>query len=269
VSTSRVSFDITGAVARFTVNRPEARNAMTLDMYDALLDACVRVDASPDVRVLVIRAAGGRAFISGTDIAEFSGFTSGEDGRAYEQRLDALVDRLEQVRAVTIAQVEGVAAGGGCLIALTCDLRVCTPTASFGVPVARTLGNCLSAANYVRLIDLLGPARVKDLLITARLMTAAEAQSLGLVTRMVDPSGAGDAVDEAVTAAVDELIATIATHAPLTIWATKEIVRRTQTVRLKSIAEADDIVAACYGSADFREGVAAFLARRPPQFTGR
>jgi enoyl-CoA hydratase/carnithine racemase len=269
VSTSRVSFDITGAVARFTVNRPEARNAMTLDMYDALLDACVRADASPDVRVLVIRAAGGRAFISGTDIAEFSGFTSGEDGRAYERRLDAVVDRLEQVRAVTIAQVEGVAAGGGCLIALACDLRVCTPTASFGVPVARTLGNCLSAANYVRLIDLLGPARVKDLLITARLMTAAEAQTLGLVTRMVDPSAAGEGVGDAVTAAVDELTAAIATHAPLTIWATKEIVRRTQAARLGSIAEADDVIAACYGSVDFREGVAAFLARRPPQFTGR
>ena len=272
MSTSRVSFDITGSVARFTVNRPEARNAMTLDMYDALLDACVRVDASPEVRVLIIRAAGGRAFISGTDIAEFSGFTSGEDGRRYEQRLDALIDRLEGVRAVTIAQVEGVAAGGGCLIALTCDLRVCTPAASFGVPVARTLGNCLSAANYARLIDLLGPARVKDLLITARLMPAAEARALGLVTRMVDTPPAGpvpDAVNTDVDDAVSELAGSLAAHAPLTIWATKEIVRRTQAARRGAVADADDVVAACYGSADFREGVAAFVGRRPPRFTGR
>lgn len=265
MSTSRVSFVIDRSVAWFTVNRSEARNAMTLDMYDRLFDACEQADADPAVRALVIRAghgsSGSRAFISGTDIAEFSGFTSGADGRAYERRLDALIDRLEGVRAVTIAQIEGVAAGGGCLIALTCDLRVCTPAASFGVPVARTLGNCLSAANYARMIDLLGVARVKDLLITARLMPAVEAQALGLVTRMIDP----DAVEDA----VNELIASLDAHAPLTIWATKEIIRRVHAAHRTPIPAADDVVDACYGSADFREGVTAFLARRAPQFTGR
>lgn len=243
------------------MNRPEARNAMTLDMYDAVVDACERVDADPAVRVLVIRAAGGRAFVSGTDIAAFSTFASREDGLAYERRLDAIVDRLERVRAVTIAQVEGVAAGGGCLLAFVCDLRVCTPAARFGVPVARTLGNCLSAANYARLIDLLGPARVKDLLLTARLMPAAEAQAIGLVNRLVDPPE----IDQA----VNDLATTLAAHAPLTIWATKELVRRIQASRRSAAVQEADVIGACYSSEDFREGVAAFLSKRPPRFTGR
>jgi enoyl-CoA hydratase/carnithine racemase len=261
VSTSRVLFDIEGPVARVTINRPEAHNAMTAPMYAALFDACERVDAASSVRVLVVRGAGGRAFMSGTDIAGFAAFTSGDDGIAYERRLDDIVDRLERVRAVTVAQVEGIATGGGCLLALACDLRVCTPAARFGVPIARTLGNCLSAANYARLLDLLGPARVRDLIMTARLMTAAEAEPLGLVNRLVDPSG--------IDAAVDELAVALCAHAPLTIWATKEILRRTQAARRIAAAGADDVVAACYASADFHEGVAAFLAKRTPEFKGR
>ena len=104
------------------------------------------------------------------------------------ERLDAIIDRFETVDVATIAQVEGVAAGGGCAIALACDLRVCTPAARFGVPIARTLGNCLSATNYARILELVGPAHLKDLLFTGRLIDAAEAQSLGLVTRMAEPA---------------------------------------------------------------------------------
>jgi enoyl-CoA hydratase/carnithine racemase len=129
------------------------------------------------------------------------------------------------------------------------------------VPVARTLGNCLSAASCARLIDVLGPVRVRDLLITARLMPAAEAQTLGLVNRMVDPAE--------VDLAVVELAGTLTAHAPLTIWATKEMVRRTQAARRLPAADGYDVIATCYGSSDFREGVAAFLARRPPRFTGQ
>jgi enoyl-CoA hydratase/carnithine racemase len=165
------------------------------------------------------------------------------------------------VAVPTIAQVQGVAAGGGCVIALACDLRVCTPTARFGVPIARTLGNCLSAANYARLMDLIGPARTKDLLFTGRLLDAAEADSLGLVTRLAEP----DAIDDAVR----DLARTIAEHAPLTIRATKEAIRRIALRRRLGESDADDLVASCYGSHDFREGVAAFLAKRAPRFTGR
>src|SRR5688572_31944603 len=168
---------------------------MTWAMYDALAEACARVEADDSIRVLVLRAVGD-AFIAGTDIGQFTTFASGDDGIAYEQRMEAVIGRLERLPIPTIAQVHGVAAGGGCVIALVCDLRVCTPAARFGVPIARTLGNCLSAANHARLVDLLGPARAKDLLLTGRLLDAVEANSLGLVTRIADPDALDGAVRE-------------------------------------------------------------------------
>src|SRR5213593_2242893 len=208
-------FETDGQVATLTFNRPEARNAMTWEMYDALLAACERVDQRADLRVLVLRGAGGKAFVAGTDIAQFQGFHRPEDGVAYEDRLDAVLDRLERVGKPTIAQVEGVAAGGGCAIALTCDLRIATPEASFGIPIARTLGNCLSGATYSRLVDALGPSRAKDLLFTGRLVPATEAHALGLVNRLAD--------EDAIDGTVRELALEIAANAPLTIRATKEL----------------------------------------------
>ena len=252
--------DIEGPVAFLTFNRPEARNAMTWEMYESLVDACERVDAAEAIRVLVLRGAG-KAFVAGTDIGQFTRFSTRDDAIAYERRIDAVVDRLERVQAATIAQVHGVAAGGGCAIALACDLRVCSPAARFGVPVARTLGNCLSAANYARLVDLIGPATVKDLMFTGRLMDAHEAAALGLVTRLAESDGLDDAVRE--------LAATIAANAPLTIRATKESVRRIQAARRLPADATDDLITMCYGSEDFREGVASFLAKRTPVFRGR
>jgi len=260
VSIPEALFASDGPVAFLTFNRPEARNALTWAMYDALASACERVDADGDLRVFVIRAAGD-AFAAGTDIRQFTAFATGDDGVAYERRMESVLDRLERLRVPTIAQVHGVAAGGGCLIALCCDLRVCTPAAKFGVPIARTLGNCLSAANCARLIDLIGPARTKDLLYTGRLLDAAEAASLGLVTRTASP----DAIDDAVR----ELAQTIAANAPWTIRITKEAVRRVAEHRRLAAGADDDLIAACYASADFHEGVAAFLAKRTPTFTGR
>jgi enoyl-CoA hydratase/carnithine racemase len=256
-------FAIDGPLAFLTFNRPETRNAMTWAMYEALVAACDRVDENDAVRVLVLRGAG-RAFVAGTDISQFAGFSTREDAIAYERRLDSVIDRLERVRAATIAQVHGVAAGGGCAIALACDLRVCGPGAQFGIPVARTLGNCLSAANYSRLLDLIGPARVKDLMFTGRLIDAREATAMGLVTRLTD-SDAPAALDEVVR----ELAAGIAANAPLTIRATKESLRRIQASRRLDAHHTDDLIAMCYTSDDFRQGVAAFLAKRAPIFRGK
>ena len=140
-------------------------------MYDAIVEACDLADRAP-VRVLIVRGSGG-AFSSGTDIAQFADLRTGADGVAYEQRIEAVVSRLELVRVPTIAAVEGVAVGGGCAIAVACDFRLCADTAAFGVPVARTLGNCLSIENCARLADLVGPGRVVDLLMTGRLVKAA------------------------------------------------------------------------------------------------
>jgi enoyl-CoA hydratase/carnithine racemase len=253
-------FTVDGPIATLVFNRPEARNALTWEMYDALCHACERVDLDRTIHVFVIKGAGG-AFAAGTDIAQFSTLATREDALAYERRLDSVVDRLENVHVATIAQVEGVAAGGGCAIAFACDLRVCTPSAKFGVPIARTLGNCLSATNYSRILELVGPAHLKDLLFTGRLIDATEAQSLGLVSRMAEPS--------TIDAVVAELAATIASNAPLTIRATKEAVRRILQKRRIEHEAIDDLIASCYTSEDFRNAVAAFLEKRQPTFTGR
>src|SRR5207249_11334783 len=181
LSTTQTTYEVREWLAVLTFNRPEARNAMTWDMYDALVAACEDVDHDPAIRVLVLRGAGGKAFVAGTDITQFQGFRAPGDGVDYERRLDEVLDRLERVSKPTIAQVQGVAAGGGCAIALCCDLRVATPASTFGVPIARTLGNCLSGATYARLVDALGPSRAKDLLFTGRFVSAADALASGLV----------------------------------------------------------------------------------------
>jgi enoyl-CoA hydratase len=260
VSNPRVMFTEEGAIAYLTINRPEARNAMTWEMYEALVEACDMVDGNGRLRVFVVRSAGDKAFISGTDISQFTHFETPDASIAYERHMDHVLDRLERVKVPTIAQVQGVAAGGGCAIALACDMRVCTPEARFGVPVARTLGNCLSAANYARLVDLIGPARVKDVMFTGRLVEAEEARALGLVTRMA----AFSELDHVVLS----LATSIAANAPLTIRATKESLRRIQEHRRIDPRMTDDLITMCYTSNDFKEGVAAFLAKRPPAFKG-
>lgn len=260
MTTPSTRFLVDGPIASLQFNRPDARNALTWEMYDALVAACDRVDGSPDVRVFVVKGTA-QAFAAGTNISQFTALSTAGDALAYERRLDAVIDRLERVGVATIAQVEGVAAGGGCAIALACDLRVCTPQASFGVPIARTLGNCLSASNCSRILEAIGPGHLKDILFTGRMVDAREAQALGLVTRMAE---AGD-----VSVVVAELAKTIAANAPLTIRATKEAVRRVLHHRRLDPTATDDLIVACYTSGDFRGAVQAFLEKRRPTFTGR
>lgn len=260
MSTSQAIYESNGPIATLTFNRPEARNAMTWEMYQALVDACDRADDDPAVRVLILKGAGGKAFIAGTDISQFTSFRGADDGIQYEERIDRVLDRLERVTKATIAQITGVAAGGGCGIALTCDLRIATPESSFGIPVARTLGNCLSGATYTRLVDVLGPSVVKDMLLTGRFIPAPDALTLGIVSRLET----GETID----AAVRECALGIASNAPLTIRATKEMIRRIMAAR-RLPSDADrDVVAMVYASKDFREGVEAFVAKRRPKWSG-
>jgi enoyl-CoA hydratase len=261
LSTIHATYETHLPLATLTFNRPEARNAMTWDMYEALVDACDRADNDPDVRVLILRGAGGKAFVAGTDIKQFESFRSHEHAINYEQRIDQVLDRLERVTKATIAQVQGVAAGGGCAIALTCDLRIATPESTFGIPIARTLGNCLSGASYSRLVDLIGPGRVKDMLFTGRFLDTQEAYALGLVTR-IEPA-------DAIERSVEEYASRIASNAPLTLQATKEMIRRILAQRRLRAGDDLDLITMCYTSADFREGVEAFLAKRKPVWTGR
>jgi enoyl-CoA hydratase len=260
VSTTHAIYESDGPIATLTFNRPEARNAMTWDMYQALVDACDRVDGDAAIRVLILKGAGGKAFVSGTDISQFSDFREAEDGIRYEARIDQVLDRIERMTKATIAEIQGIAAGGGCAIALTCDLRVATPESSFGIPVARTLGNCLSGASYSRLMDLLGPAVVKDMLLTGRFIPGAEALGLGIVNRL-EPA-------ETIDAAVRDYAMRIAGNAPLTIQATKEMIRRLMAARRLRPGDDHDIVTKCYTSRDFKEGVEAFVAKRSPKWSG-
>lgn len=260
MSTAHALYEQDGPLAVLTFNRPEARNAMTWEMYEAVVTACDAVEADASVRVLVLRGAGGKAFVSGTDISQFTSFGAPEDGIEYERRLDDVLDRLEAVARPTIAQIDGFATGGGAALAAACDLRVCSPTSRFGVPIARTLGNCLSAANHSRFLDLIGPARLKDLLYTGRLLDADEALQVGLVNRVVDASE--------LDATVKALAETVASNAPLTIKASKEMVRRIQVQRRMAAVDGRDLIVTCYTSADFKEGVSAFLEKRPPKWTG-
>jgi enoyl-CoA hydratase/carnithine racemase len=227
---------------------------MTFAMYEALYAHCERADADGEVRALVLRGAGG-AFVAGTDIAEFRAFSSGEDGLAYEATIDRIVGRLEDVRKPTVALIDGYAVGGGLALAAACDLRVCTPEAKFALPIARTLGNCLSMANYARLVALIGEARVKDLVFTARSVAADEALAIGLATEVV-----GDA-----EARVAELCEQLAGHSPITLRATKEALRR---LREGGLPEGDDLVVEAYGSRDFGAAVQAFASKQPPRWRG-
>jgi enoyl-CoA hydratase len=248
-----------GAVLWVTVNRPSARNAMTFAMYERLYDLCGEIERDDSLRAVVLAGAGDKAFIAGTDIAEFRRFRSPEDALHYEERMDAVIGAFENLRVPTLAAVRGACTGGGLALASACDLRVASPTARIGFPIARTLGNCLSARNLARLVDLVGVAAAKEMLFTANLMGAERAYQLGFFAEVARN-------DEALTARVDELAALVASNAPLTIRATKWTLRR---IREKG-RDFDDreILLSCYQSNDFREGVRAFLEKRPAKWTG-
>jgi enoyl-CoA hydratase/carnithine racemase len=259
LSATETLFHVDPPFAFLTFNRPEARNAMTWAMYDALVTACDRVDADPAVRVFILRGAGGKAFVSGTDISQFQRFGTPQDAIEYEKKIGVVLGRLERVATPTIAEIDGAAAGAGCGIAAACDLRVASVDSSIGIPIARTLGNCVSTGTLARLVDLVGPARTKDMLYTGRLIPAAEALDIGLLTRVVPKAS--------LEADVLALSREIAGHAPLTIRATKEMTRRILAARRPTESD-EDLIEMCYMSADFKEGVTAFLAKRRPQWTG-
>jgi enoyl-CoA hydratase/carnithine racemase len=249
-----------GQVQWVIFNRPSARNAMTWHMYERLVEVCEEVSADRSIRAMVLTGAGGRAFVSGTDIAQFRSFTTEKDALDYEARGNHVMRTLETVRVPTIAAIAGPCTGGGAGMAASCDLRLVSPSARYGFPIARTLGNCLSMQNYTRLFSLLGPARTKDILLTARLMGAEEMVACGLARELV-------ADEEALLPRAQELAEELATHAPLTMWASKEAMRRIRE-RLVPEGADSDLIVSCYMSADFKEGVEAFLAKRKPEWRG-
>jgi enoyl-CoA hydratase/carnithine racemase len=212
------------------------------------------------VRAIVITGAGEKAFAAGTDISQFTNFRTAEDALAYEARIDRILTALEDCPKPTIAAIAGACTGGGAAIAAVCDLRIGATNARFGFPIAKTLGNTHSMPNHARLVAMLGPTRVMDLIYTARLMDAEEMKAVGLLSEILPDHAA-------LQARAAELAATVAGHAPLTLRATKAALKRLRAP-LRAI-EGDDLVAMCFTSRDFSEGVESFLARRPPVWQGR
>lgn len=248
-----------GSTAHVVFDRPEARNALTWQMYEQLHAHCQALNVDESVRCVVFRGAGGKAFVAGTDIAQFLEFEGPQDGVDYEARGEVFIDAVETLRMPTIAVIEGWAIGGGLAIATACDLRIATPDSRFGIPIARTLGNCLSNRNYARLAGAFGGSRVKRMLILAEMVGASEALNCGYLTELVEP----DRID----ARVAELLRRIGEHAPLTMRAGKESLRR--MLHREQVHEDEDLISACYGSRDFRAGVAAFVGGGRATWEGR
>lgn len=246
-----------GVIARITFDRPAARNAMTWQMYQQLAAACEQILKDGEIRVAVFRGAGGKSFVAGTDIAQFQTFTA-DDGVAYEARMEGFLDALEKLRVPTLAVVEGWAIGGGLAIAACCDFRIATPGARFGVPIARTLGNCLSMANYARIVTSVGAANAKRLLVLGDTLTAEDARGSGFVLDVVEV----DTIDARVTELCDRL----ARNAPITMRVSKEAIRR---LLHATLPDDEDLIRASYGSDDFAQGVRAFVDKRTPTWSGR
>jgi enoyl-CoA hydratase/carnithine racemase len=258
VDTSELLVRTDGPVLTVTFNRPKHHNALTWAMYEGLYEACEQADRDESVRVMVLRGGGEKAFVAGTDIKQFAFFRDGADGVAYEERITRIVGRLEEVSVPTVAVVRGFCVGGGLALAAVCDIRLAARSARFGVPVAKTLGNCLSMNSYSLLVYHLGPARTLDLMLRARLLTGDEASAAGFVAEVCDDIQ----LEDVVAATVAQLLE----HAPLTMWATKVAVRR---LRLAQLPDGDDLVSRVFGSGDFHRAAKAFVAKEKVQWTGR
>ncbi len=255
--TDEILYSVSNNIATVTLNRPQARNALTFEMYDRLAEiANDLIDDHSDISALVITGAGDKAFAAGTDISKFRDFHTDQDALDYESRMDRVLGSIESIPIPTIAAIKGACTGGGAAIAACCDLRIAAPDMKFGFPIARTLGNCLSVGNLSRLCHLVGAGKTRELLFTAKLIGAEEAERLGLITEIVDD----------VHSRADELAHQMKSFAPLTLSATKEALKRIR----EHAANVDDsdLIVQCYTSADFKEGLEAFLAKRKPEWKG-
>jgi enoyl-CoA hydratase len=260
MASDELLYKVEDGVGWVTFNRPEARNALTFAMYDRLAEICAGIVLGGPIKVLVITGAGEKAFAAGTDISQFRAFKTPEQGIAYEQHADEIFSAIEACPVPIIAAISGACTGGGAGIAACCDIRLATQDMRFGFPIARTLGNCLSASTLRRLVAVVGQATVGDMIYTSRLIEAEEARRIGLVNEVLDGHAA-------LMARAQELAERMKEHAPLTMSVTKQLLRQ---IRDSGNAIDDHaLIAKVYTSADFREGMEAFLGKRKPVWQGR
>ncbi|GFE48921.1 enoyl-CoA hydratase [Roseobacter cerasinus] len=255
---SELTSEMKGQTLWLTFNRPEARNALTFAMYDALAEICATIPTDGSVRAMVLTGAGGKAFAAGTDMTQFRVFETAQDALDYEDNISRVLAAVDQCPVPTVAAVHGACTGGGASIAAACDIRISSAQLKFGFPIARTLGNCLNAGSLARLSELIGAGRVREMIFTARLMGAEEALATGLVSEILPD-------EAALIARATELADHLAGMAPLTLRATKEAMRRN---RAALAVEDSDLITSCYMSRDFKHGLEAFLAKQKPEWSG-
>lgn len=255
-----VLYEIVNAVAYVTINRPDVRNAIdtaTCELLEATLTTCV---TDPGVRVIVIRGAGDRAFVSGADVREFRDKLGTPEGAiAYDEAVERMQQVIRSAPQPVIAAIQGHAIGNGCVLAVACDFRVAGARAKFGIPIAK-FGFFLGPPDTVRLAELIGEAHARRLLMTGAVIDAEAALSIGLV----DDVHETDVLDNAVTQFAEKL----ASNAPLSLKATKQILARFVS-HSPTIADGMPWYREVYASEDLKEGINAFFDKRPPSFTGK
>lgn len=256
---AEITDELCDGILWVTFNRPQARNALTFEMYKRLAELCRQMPTDGSVRAMVLSGAGGKAFAAGTDMTQFRAFETPQDALNYEQQIDDVLEAVERCPVPTIAAIHGACTGGGGSIAAACDIRIASESLKFGFPIARTLGNCLAAGNLARLSELIGAGRVREIIFTARLIEAQEALQTGLVSEVLPD-------ETALLSRASELADKVGGMAPLTLRATKEALRRN---RAALQVDDSDLIVSCYMSDDFRTGMEAFLAKKKPEWKGR
>jgi enoyl-CoA hydratase len=250
-----------GGVGYLIFNNPERHNAVSLEMWEAASGILEGFAADKDVRVVVLTGAGGKAFVSGADISKFEKERSSKEAI---DRYNVIVDKantaIYEFPKPTIAMIRGYCIGGGMGLALCCDLRICSDNSKFGVPAAK-LGLGYGFKGIKKLVDVVGPSFAKEIFYTARQFTAQEAQTMGLVNRVVP----ADELEKY----VQEYAVTIGGNAPLTVNSVKYIVgEAVKPGGERDLKKCDELVAQCFASNDYTEGRKAFMEKRKPAFTG-
>ncbi|MEO0822846.1 MAG: enoyl-CoA hydratase [Pseudomonadota bacterium] len=259
--TDRILTERDGAIARIVVNQPEKRNAVTLEMWEAMEAALDRFAGDAGLRVLILAGAGGRAFVSGADISKFASERATAEGvKRYGETTTRVYAKLERFPRPTIAQIDGYCIGGGVALAVCCDIRLCAADSQFAIPAAK-LGLGYGYAGIRRLVSIVGPAFAKEIFFTARRFSAEEAAAMGLVNRILPAGG--------VEARARAMAETIAANAPLTVDSVKAIIDAAAgDESARDLARYEALVQACFASADYEEGRRAFLEKRKPVFRG-
>lgn len=257
----QVHLETDGPVATVVFDHAARRNAMTVSMWQSIPGICRAVENIRGIRVVVLRGAGDEAFVAGADISQFEEHRQGSDVRHYDAMTAAATEALVALPMPVVAAIHGFCIGGGLALALSADVRYAADDAAFGLPPAR-LGIGYGARAMGDLIDLVGPAVAKEMLFTADLVDATTALLWGLVNRITPAADLDDFVAGKV--------ATMASRAPLSQQAAKlAAANHLSSPSNRRDEDVEELITSCFESADYREGIAAFLEKRPPRFVGR